>query len=50
MQILDMPEELQIFDIPQCDVDPNVTPEDMFEALLNHCRASREQLVSLEDK
>ena len=32
---------------PACDVDPNVTKEDLFEALLAHCRASARQLEGI---
>ena len=41
------PSELRIFKNPTSDVDPNVTQEQIFEALINHCKAAREQLKPL---
>ena len=32
---------------PTCDVDPNVSNEELFESLLAHCRAGARQLEGI---
>lgn len=41
------PSELRVFENLPSDVDPKVTSEEMFTALLDHCRAGMEQIDKL---